>query len=248
MAERIRGWREHAGMSQRDMAEKTGVSQAAISLIERGYVGNGKTFYKICDVLGKTAEEIHAMMHAGELVIVEKCHASQEDFRAFLTQQAQVGPVDVMTVRDTPINYDERKISLYLEALRLSPQVRISVLFSHPDTYFKRSFLRMASILSQKDADSGARLSGFFRHSHTSGGFPILHPSALVLGNQDPQERLFVGCRVSEIQGKLPSESLTDTLLLELLEDPVMTQQFVNSIGLLGRSRLDPAIWQQIEC
>ena len=54
-----RAWREHLGLSQSDLAERMGVSQAAISKLERNETLKGKTRKKLAEALGIDSAQLY---------------------------------------------------------------------------------------------------------------------------------------------------------------------------------------------
>ncbi|MCH7807101.1 MAG: helix-turn-helix domain-containing protein [Proteobacteria bacterium] len=54
----IRVWRNHFGLSQDELAEKSGVSQPTISKMEKGGDGNVATFKSLASALGVSVDDI----------------------------------------------------------------------------------------------------------------------------------------------------------------------------------------------
>ena len=55
----LKAWRKHLGLSQREVAQRAGMSQAAYSQIESGkHKTQERTLRKIADALGLTVEQL----------------------------------------------------------------------------------------------------------------------------------------------------------------------------------------------
>ncbi len=54
----VRAWRKHLGLSQKALAKKAGITQAAISQMEKGDNLRSATIEKLADAMGITPEQL----------------------------------------------------------------------------------------------------------------------------------------------------------------------------------------------
>ena len=248
----IRENRLRQGHSQQHIADCVqGLTQPDLSIIERrGRIPEQDVLSRLCEFLGLSIEEAHQQISASGLVelLRRRCVASQICFSRLIQQYAEKPDgARLCIIRDSHQPCDAMRLSLFSRLLELHDGLAVSILFTHADVMFERSFRRFHGTLGVTNPASH-RVHGHVcqQSDFELNGPPMLQPVVLLVSADSCEPVTWH--YVPEILESLPDKPPESADSLQMACEPAnpLGKSIADYIGFWGATALDADRWKQI--